>query len=251
MSKIQETLDELQPYVIGIRYVEGVPVVDVVFKEGWTVPDELNIKKVKGKEQINYYMLFSEVKGIGLDELLKFVEKTINLNIEREHKYELLTVKINELKEIFKHNSLEKLKTLNFSFDIDNLMPSIDMFELTNEASTLDEPIEVLEAPTEVMIENVVETPLDSFLDKDGKVIEMTEEEIEIAAEEARAEKNRLYLESKKLKKETKKLSTKVELPIKTNIEIPVTHNDNDYESDSECGCGPNDACNKCIDTKY
>ena len=136
MSKIQETLDELQPYVIGIRYVEGVPVVDVVFKEGWTVPDELNIKKVKGKEQINYYMLFSEVKGIGLDELLKFVEKTINLNIEREHKYELLTVKINELKEIFKHNSLEKLKTLNFSFDVDNLIPSIDMFELTNEAST-------------------------------------------------------------------------------------------------------------------
>ena len=249
MSKIQETLDGLQPYVIGIRYVEGVPVVDVVFKEGWTVPDDSNIKKVKGKEQINYYMLFSEVKGIGLDELLKFVEKTINLNIEREHKYELLTVKINELKEIFKHNSLDKLKTLNFSFEVDNLIPSIDMFELTNEVTGLDTPIEALETPTEVISENVAETPLDSFIDKDGRVIEMTEEEIEIAAEEARAEKNRRYLESKKLKKETKKLSTKVELPITTKIEIPVTHNE--YESDSECGCGENDACNKCIDTKY
>lgn len=249
MSKIQETLDELQPYVIGIRYVEGVPVVDVVFKEGWAVPDETNIKKVKGKEKINYYMLFSEVKGIGLDELLKFVQKTINLNIEREHKYELLTVKINELKEIFKQNSLEKLKTLNFSFGTDNLIPSIDMFEFDNEVSNLNEPIEALETPTEVTSEDVVETPLDSFIDKDGKVIEMTEEEIEIAAEEARAEKNRRYLESKKLKKETKKISTKVELPINTKIEIPVTHNDNEY--DSECGCGPNEACNKCIDTKY
>jgi hypothetical protein len=75
----------------------------------------------------------------------------------------------------------------------------------------------------------------------------MTEEEMEIAAEEARAEKNRRYLESKKIKKETKKISTKVELPIEAKVEIPVTHND----YDSECECGPNDACNKCIDNKY
>ena len=33
MSNIQKTLDSLQPYVIGIRYLEGTALVDVVFKD--------------------------------------------------------------------------------------------------------------------------------------------------------------------------------------------------------------------------
>ena len=81
MSNIQKTLDSLQPYVIGIRYLEGTPLVDVVFKEGWAVQEDPKIKMMKGNEEMNYYMLFSEVKGIGLDELLGFVDKTIKLNI--------------------------------------------------------------------------------------------------------------------------------------------------------------------------
>jgi hypothetical protein len=70
MSKIQKTLDSLQPYVIGIRYMEGTPLVDVVFKEGWSVPDEPNIKRIKGDESMNYHMILSDAKGAGLDELL-------------------------------------------------------------------------------------------------------------------------------------------------------------------------------------
>ena len=62
MSKIQQTLDSLQPYVIGIRYLEGTPIVDAVFKDGWTVPEDTKIKKVKGNDELNYYMLLSEVE---------------------------------------------------------------------------------------------------------------------------------------------------------------------------------------------
>jgi hypothetical protein len=62
---IQDTLDKLQPYVIGIRYLDGTPLVDAVFKEGWTVIEDANIKKVKGDDGLNYYMIFSEIKGIG------------------------------------------------------------------------------------------------------------------------------------------------------------------------------------------
>ena len=81
MSNIQKTLDSLQPYVIGIRYLEGMPVVDVVFKPEWSVQEDPRIKMMKGNDEVNYYMLFSEVKGIGLDELLGFVDKNIKLNI--------------------------------------------------------------------------------------------------------------------------------------------------------------------------
>jgi hypothetical protein len=55
-----------------------------VFKEGWTVIEDANIKKVKGDDGLNYYMIFSEIKGIGLDELLNYVGKVIKANLERE-----------------------------------------------------------------------------------------------------------------------------------------------------------------------
>ena len=87
MSNIQKTLDSLQPYVIGIRYLEGTPLVDAVFKEGWTVPEDPSVKKIKGNDELNYYMIFSETQGIGLDELLEYVAKTIKLNEEREKKH--------------------------------------------------------------------------------------------------------------------------------------------------------------------
>ena len=95
MSNIQKTLDSLQPYVIGIRYLEGTALVDVVFKEGWTVIDDPTIKKIKGDEGLNYYMIFSESPNVGIDELLNYVSRVIKLNFEREKKHELLRVKVN------------------------------------------------------------------------------------------------------------------------------------------------------------
>ena len=46
--KLQEMLDKLQPYLLGIRYLEGIPLLDVVLKEGWIIPDEKDINKIKG-----------------------------------------------------------------------------------------------------------------------------------------------------------------------------------------------------------
>ncbi len=130
MSNIQKTLDSLQPYVIGIRYVEGTPVVDAVFKEGWSVPADNNVKMAKGDESMNYYMLFSESPNIGLDDLLAYVDKVIKLNLEREKKHELLRVKVNELKEVFKKNTLAKLTRLKFTFAEEELVGNLNDFDI-------------------------------------------------------------------------------------------------------------------------
>src|SRR5215831_2807093 len=103
MTKIQETLNSLQPYLIGIRYLEGTVLVDVVFKNGWSIIESSHIKAVKGDESLNYYMFFSESPNIGLDDLLANVRKIINFNLEREKKQELLNAKIIELKKLFKN----------------------------------------------------------------------------------------------------------------------------------------------------
>lgn len=237
MSNIQKTLDSLQPYVIGIRYLEGVPLVDAVFKEGWTVPDDPKVKKVKGDNEMNYFMLFSEVEGVGLDELLAYVRKTIDINVEREKKHDLLREKVNELKEVFKKNSLEKLKRLTFNFIEEDLMPKLDDFDIDNYEEPFEE--EVLEQQTtesipnfypenvdeyatsgdkefdseDSMIEQSIIPQQHTFLDENGNPIELSEEELELIEEEERARKNIEYLKAKKQSDKINKVSNKVELP--------------------------------------
>lgn len=241
MSNIQKTLDALQPYVIGIRYLEGTPLVDVVFKDGWTIPEDPNVKKLKGNDELNYYMVFSEVNGIGLDELLMYVEKAIKLNQEREKKHDLLREKVNELKEVFKKNSLSKLSRLKFSFSDEDLVPKLDEFDIDME---LSEPHVDNEIEPQPHIEEVAVATPSQYLDENRQPIELTEEDKEILAEEARAERNRQILTNKKQKQSS--ISKKVELPPKRKIEMAIS--ERDYESD--CDCGENDACEKCIDKK-
>jgi hypothetical protein len=211
MSSIQKTLDSLQPYVIGIRYVEGLPLVDVVFKEGWSVPEDPKVIKVKGEESLNYFMFYSD-KGLGIDELLAFVDRTIKINLEREKKQILLKLKVEELKKIFRDNTLEKLNKLKFVLPNDELTTSLTDFDL--DIST-EEPIknEILEQSESVIYtpemidkmaeeENSTSTP-PQFLDEHGNPIEYTEEELEMIEEEARAAR---FFNSKKSK-------NKVELP--------------------------------------
>jgi hypothetical protein len=255
MSSIQKTLDSLQPYVIGIRYAKGVPIVDVVYKEGWTVIETKNISKVKGDEAMNYYMIYSEIEGIGLDDLLEDVKKTISHNIEREKKHDLLRAKINELKEIFKRTPLSKLASLKFTFKEDDLIPSLNEFD-SDIDEDLDEQTPQPQQPPqkeeyyeeELPVEEKSQPSFDNqaiYLDENRQPIEMSEEEIELMEEEARAKKNLEYLANKNGKKLTGAIS-KIELPPRPKKATSTV--DVGYETD--CDCGPNEACDKCIDSK-
>ena len=220
MSSIQKTLDSLQPYVIGIRYLEGLPLVDTVFKEGWTVPEDPSITKVKGDEGMNYYMIYSEKKGVGIDELLSFVDKTIKLNLEREKKHELLRVKVEELKKLFKDNSLVKLSRLKFTFSEEDILPSLGEFDLNIEEQKEPEQIEQTEPIQEAVIysaemvdsmyseEEMVSQTVPQYVDENGNPIQYTEEELEMMEEEARAERNRKLFKNKK-----NGMASKIELP--------------------------------------
>lgn len=226
MSTIQKTLDSLQPYVIGIRYLEGLPLIDTVFKEGWTVPEDPSITKVKGDEGMNYYMIYSEKKGVGIDDLLSFVDRTIKLNLEREKKHELLRVKVDELKRLFKDTSLEKLSRLKFTFSEIDMVPSLGEFDLNiedeiddvssttkelepNENSSIEPTIYTSDMVDSMFPEESIEMQkAPQYLDENGNPIEYTEEELEMIEEEARAERNR-----KMYKNQKKGLASKIELP--------------------------------------
>lgn len=235
MSKLQKTLDALQPYVVSIRYVDGLPVVDTVFKDGWTLPESNIINKVKGNEELNYYMLFSERDGIGLDEILEFVDATIKANVEREKKHELLKEKINELKDVFKKNSLNKLKNLKFVIGEEDLMPELNDL-------TLDEPekeeISNVTLPTTPTVE-IQETYQPPTIEEN-----LTDEEREILEEEKRAENFKRMQQANKKNNQLDNIKKKVELPPKKLTEVEV------LDTKQTCECGPNEACNICIEYK-
>ena len=127
MSNIQNRLNSLQPYVIGVRFQNGMSIVDAVFKDGWAVPKSEIIESTKGKgDELNYHMFFTQREDLGLDEILDYVEKVIGLNIEREKKHALLKVKAKELAELFKKNPLSKLQGMSFVLSGEKLIKDME-----------------------------------------------------------------------------------------------------------------------------
>ena len=187
MSKIQEMLDLLQPYVVGIRYLNGIQIVDAVFKEGWTVPDSDVIKKEFVDESQNYYMFYTEKEGITIDDLLAYVEDIIGVNIEREKKYILLKAKVEELKRLFKEKSLNELEELKFSFNKPGVMPSLsdmDNFDL-KEGVVVDETRELEPEPEkDEHISNTNEDTNGSVTNVKGQKIELPPKDKKIVLEE-------------------------------------------------------------------
>ena len=115
MSELQNRLKLLQPYLVQLRFPEGAPVVDMVFKKGWHVPKSEVIQSTKGdSEEVNYHMFFCTEEGLGLDQILDYIQKVIGLNIEREKKHALLKVKVKELQELFRANPLSKLQNMKY-----------------------------------------------------------------------------------------------------------------------------------------
>ena len=141
-------LDSLQPYVVGIRYLNGIQIVDAVFKEGWNIPNSDVIKKEFVDKSQNYYMFYTEKEGSTIDDLLTYVEGIIDINIEREKKYILLKSKVEELKKLFKEKTLNELEELKFSFNKPGVMPSLsdmDNFDLKDEV--VEETVKIENKP--------------------------------------------------------------------------------------------------------
>ncbi len=237
--KLQDTLNALKPYVIGVRYHENtLMVVDTVFKDNWVLPESATVRKMKGDDTLNYYMIYSELPDIGVDELLAYVDLVIKANVEREKKFDLLKDKIAELKEVFKKTPLSKLKSLKFSFNEETMEDDINI----NELDDIDEPVQP-ELQPELQPEQsyVVDDITEETINETPPDVNLSEEDLEILEEERRAENFRQYQANQKLNGRVKEIAT-VELPPKKSIQSMI--------SDSDCECGEYEACSKCMDKK-
>lgn len=208
---IENRIKALQPYVIQMRFTDGIAVVDVVFKEGWKVPSSNQIESIKGNDDtINYYMFYTLKENLGLDNVLDYIEQVININIEREKKYELLKVKTEELKEVFRKNSLVKLQGMKFVLGDEKLLPDIMPPEFD------DINIEDIDTPT-IIVKDKIQEEVKTI---DNNNITPTPSK-------------------KKINNQT------IELPPKGKIEL-----ENFEEPKLVCNCIGDDVCPVCIEEK-
>jgi len=112
----QEKLNELRPYVTGIRFVKDLPVVDVVLREGWDMFESDDVMYKVSSNNQNYFMVHPKDPKNSLDIVLEHVEHIIDFNIEKENKLTLLKAKIEELKVLFTDKPLKELEKLKFIF---------------------------------------------------------------------------------------------------------------------------------------
>jgi hypothetical protein len=114
MTSLQDRLKNLRPYVVGIRFVKDMPVVDVNIKDGWKILSSDKISINKSEKTKNYLMFYSENPSMEIDEILDFVESCIDYNREIEAKEILFKTYISTLKNIFESTPYEDLKNLEF-----------------------------------------------------------------------------------------------------------------------------------------
>ena len=154
MSNFNKRLVELQPYVLSIRFNKGLTVIDTSFQSNWSVMKSDSIGYEQLPDKPDYYMLFGLHDDVGIDEILDFVEEVIRLNKEREEKFSLLHTKTKELESIFKSTSLDRCKTLQFTFN-DGINESTDI-SISDIPLTASRPI----APTGSVEIPFKETPI-------------------------------------------------------------------------------------------
>lgn len=242
---IEKRINKLKPYIIGIRFLQDSTVLDVVLKEGWIIQNSNTILSKKSEDgNFNYYMVYSEIESVTLDDLLDYLESGINANIERELKLELFRQKVKDLEDLFKKTPLNDLESMKFNLNNDSLIPNFypepeEIGVLSKklvEAPIIEEPVIV---PDPVFEEPIIETivapePYDELADKEIP-----------------------YDNPSKIKEVINKKPTINSKPKKVmNFDLPPRNGGGielaEFEEvKAKCNCGPNDACPVCVDSKY
>ena len=129
MASVKERIESIKEYFLGMDVKDGLVSIAVKFPRKWMILDGLDekygvvideCKNTNGspyaKEQGSFY--FAAALEDGFDVAFDAIDENISVMKAAEERVELLEIKTKELKELFSNeeNSLEKLKTLEFSF---------------------------------------------------------------------------------------------------------------------------------------
>jgi hypothetical protein len=137
---------ELEPfveYVHSIRKLETYLSFDIKFPTKWSIPKSI----VEEGQVVGFEAEDQNLKGISfvtpIDEkqisgTLTKIAKIIKLNKERELKERLFKQTIEQLKQTFEKNDLDKLQNLYFDFEEEIEEPNLDIDEPAEESESIE-----------------------------------------------------------------------------------------------------------------
>lgn len=137
---------ELEPfveYVHSIRKLETYLSFDIKFPTKWSIPKSI----VEEGQVVGFEAEDQNLKGISfvtpIDEkqisgTLTKIAKIIKLNKERELKERLFKQTIEQLKQTFEKNDLDKLQNLYFDFEEEIEEPNLDINEPAEEPESIE-----------------------------------------------------------------------------------------------------------------
>lgn len=116
---LNERIQKLKPYLLvyNVSIEDGVQYAVLKMPEKWSVPSN-EIDKAYGVKvrAIEGGICFLADIDAGQDTLFDSLDYVVNLNVKMQERVALLKQKVDELKEIFMKEDLEKLKTIEFTF---------------------------------------------------------------------------------------------------------------------------------------
>jgi hypothetical protein len=139
---------ELAPfvqYIHSIRKLETYLSFDMVFPTKWTLPksiiDEGQVISFNVEDQNSKGVTFvSQINENDISLILIKIAKIIKLNKERELKEQLFRQTIDQLKQTFEKNDLDKLQNLYFDFETDG--PNLELNEQNGQESATIELVD-------------------------------------------------------------------------------------------------------------
>lgn len=114
-----EIIKSLRPYFFSLREIENNVSLDIKVPLTWSYEDIVKpyrSLKVKIQDKNDRFTLVSLIAGAtqnGYDIVFACALEIIKLNKEEEEKQKLFQQKVKELEELFKNQSLDKLKDIN------------------------------------------------------------------------------------------------------------------------------------------
>ena len=118
-----EEIKSLRPHFHSLREVQNNVSLDIKIPLSWKYEDiikpyrTLNMKVQDKNDKFNLVSFISQATQEGYDVVFACVNEIFKYNKEEEEKQKLFQQKVKELQELFKNESLEKLKEINL---IDN-----------------------------------------------------------------------------------------------------------------------------------
>jgi hypothetical protein len=116
---LQERIKKNEAYFRGMEIVNNTAIIKVLYGEKWGAypSQDEHIKVAKSDDVPNEWFYYADYTYTIIDEIFDLIEETINMNLSAIERLHLFNQKMEELKEIFANETLDKLKTIQFKFE--------------------------------------------------------------------------------------------------------------------------------------